>query len=57
MSVAANPSSGIHLPLAGGALDFARWYSLHCALRPTENGGLARGTPRAKAHVKGGLDG
>ena len=57
MSVAANPSSGIIPALAGGALDFARWYSQRCALRPTEHGGLARSTPRTKACVKGGLDG
>jgi len=57
MSVAGHPSSGIILALAGGALDFARWYSQRCALLPTEHGGLARSTPRTKACVKGGLDG
>ena len=57
MSVAANPSSGIIPALAGGALDFARWYSQRCALPPTEHGGLARSTPRTKDCVKGGLNG
>ena len=57
MSVAANPSSGIIPALAGGALDFARWYSQHRALPLTEHGGLARSTPRTNACVKGGLDG
>jgi hypothetical protein len=57
MSAASNPSSGIIPALAGGALDFARWYSQRCALLPTEHGGLTRSTPHTKACVKGGLDG